>query len=97
MFEMDNHRVKYAANEKESLGLLLVAPDITGNSHLQTTAKQEQIIDKTQDLRENRRMVDFLAHRGNERGAKTDVAVKKLEQLEMERGYAVGCAAAELI
>ena len=55
-----------------------------GGSHLQATAEEEQIVDWTQDLREIRRMVEFLVRRERKLDVKADVAVRRLARLEKE-------------
>ena len=54
-----------------------------GGSHLQGTTEEERIADWTQDLREIRRMVEFLAHR--ERKLDVKAEVRRLQRLEKER------------
>ena len=56
----------------------------TGGSHLQATTEEERIVDRTQDLREIRRMVEFLVRRERKLDVKADVAVRRLEKLEKE-------------
>ena len=81
--EMDETREKHAAGK--DLDLLPVAPDMgAGGSHLQATAEEERIVDWTQDLREIRRMVDFLVRRERKLDVKADVAVRRLARLEKE-------------
>ena len=81
--KMDETRVKHAAGE--DLDLLLVAPNMeAGGSHLQATAEKERIVDWTQDLREIRRMVEFLVRRERKLDVKADVAVRRLARLEKE-------------
>ena len=83
---MDETRERHAADEGEGLGLLPVAPNMeAGGSHLQATAEEEQIVDWAQDLREIRRMVEFLVRRERKLDAKADVAVRRLERLGRER------------
>ena len=60
-----------------------VAPNMEA-SHLQATAEEERIVDWTQDLREIRRMVEFLVRRERKLDVKADVAVRRLERLEKE-------------
>ena len=80
---MDETREKYAAGE--DLDLLPVAPNMeAGGSHLQATAEEERIVDWTQDLREIRRMVEFLVRRERKLDVKADVAVRRLARLEKE-------------
>ena len=55
-----------------------------GGSHLQATSEEERIVDWTQDLRENRRMVEFLVRRERKLDVKADVAVRRLAWLEKE-------------
>ena len=63
--EVDETRERHAAGE--DLDLLPVAPNMeAGGSHLQATAEEERIVDWTQDLREIRRMVEFLVRREKE-------------------------------
>ena len=69
----------------EDPDLLLVAPNMeAGGSHLQATAEEERIVDWTQDLREIRRMVEFLVRRERKLDVKADVAVRRLARLEKE-------------
>ena len=69
----------------EDLDLLPVAPDMeAGGSHLQATAEEERIVDWTQDLREIRRMVEFLVHREGKLDVKADVPVRRFARLEKE-------------
>ena len=83
--EVDETRERHAADKGEGLGLLPVAPNMeAGGSHLQATAEEEQIVDWAQDLREIRRMVEFLVRRERKLDAKADVAVRRLERLERE-------------
>ena len=80
---MDETRERYAAGEDPDL--LQVAPNMeVGGSHLQATAEEERIVDWTQDLREIRRMVEFLVRRERKLDVKADVAVRRLERLERE-------------
>ena len=81
--KVDETREKYAAGE--DLDLLPVAPNMeAGGSHLQATAEEERIVDWTQDLREIRRMVEFLVRRERKLDVKADVAVRRLARLEKE-------------
>ena len=81
--EMDETRERHAAGE--DLDLPPVAPDMeVGGSHLQDTAEEERIVDWTQDLREIRRMVEFLVRRERKLDVKADVAVRRLARLEKE-------------
>ena len=81
--EVDETRERYAAGEDPDL--LQVAPNMeAGGSHLQATAEEERIVDWTQDLREIRRMVEFLVRRERKLDVKADVAVRRLERLERE-------------
>ena len=81
--KVDETRVKHAAGE--DLDLLPVAPNMeAGGSHLQATAEEERIVDWTQDLREIRRMVEFLVRRERKLDVKADVAVRRLARLEKE-------------
>ena len=81
--EMEETRERHAAGE--DLDLLPVAPNMeAGGSHLQVTAEEERIVDWTQDLREIRRMVEFLVRRERELDVKADVAVRRLARLEKE-------------
>ena len=81
--EMDETREKHAAGEDPDL--LPVAPNMeAGGSHLQATAEEERIVDWTQDLREIRRMVEFLVRRERKLDVKADVAVRRLARLEKE-------------
>ena len=83
--EVDETLVRHAPDEGEGLGLLPVAPNMeAGGSHLQATTEEEQIVDWTQDLREIRRMVEFLVRRERKLDVKADVAVRRLERLERE-------------
>ena len=80
---VDETREKHAAGE--DLDLLPVAPNMeAGGSHLQATAEEERIVDCTQDLREIRRMVEFLVRRERKLDVKADVAVRRLTRLEKE-------------
>ena len=82
---MDETRERYAADKGEDPDLLPVAPNMeAGGSHLQATAEEERIVDWTQDLREIRRMVEFLVRRERKLDVKADVAVRRLERLERE-------------
>ena len=64
------------------LDLLPVAPNMeAGGSHLQATAKEERIVDWTEDLREIRRMVEFPVRREKKLDVK---AVRRLARLEKE-------------
>ena len=61
--------------------LVQVAPNMeAGGSHLQATMDQEW----AKELREIRRMVEFLVQRERELDVKTDVAARRLERLERE-------------
>ena len=81
--EMDETRERHAAGEDPDL--LQVAPNMeAGGSHLQATAEEERIVEWTQDLREIRRMVEFLVRRERKLDVKADVAVKRLARLEKE-------------
>ena len=81
--EVDETRERHAAGEDPDL--LPVAPDMeAGGSHLQATAEEERIVDWTQDLREIRRMVEFLVRRERKLDVKADVAVRRLARLEKE-------------
>ena len=81
--EVDETRERHAAGEDPYL--LLVAPDMEARgSHLQATAEEERIVDWTQDLREIRRMVEFLVRRERKLDVKADVAVRRLARLEKE-------------
>ena len=81
--EVDETRERHAAGEDPDL--LPVAPNMeAGGSHLQATAEEERIVDWTQDLREIRRMVEFLVRREKKLDVKADVAVRRLERLERE-------------
>ena len=81
--EVDETRERHAAGE--DLDLLPVAPNTeAGGSHLQATAEKERIVDWTQDLREIRRVVEFLVRRERKLDVKADVAVRRLERLEKE-------------
>ena len=81
--EVDETRERHAAGEDPDL--LPVAPNMeAGGSHLQATAEEERIVDWSQDLREIRRMVEFLARRERKLDVKADVAVRRLARLEME-------------
>ena len=80
---MDETRERHAAGEDPDL--LPVAPHMeAGGSHLQATAEKERIVDWTQDLREIRRMVEFLVRRERKLDVKADVAVRRLARLEKE-------------
>ena len=81
--KVDETREKHAGGE--DLDLLPVAPNMeAGGSHLQATAEEERIVDWTQDLREIRRMVEFLVRRERKLDVKADVAVRRLARLEKE-------------
>ena len=81
--EVDETRERHAAGEDPDL--LPVAPNMeAGGSHLQATAEEERIVDWTQDLREIRRMVEFLVRRERKLDVKADVAVRRLARLEKE-------------
>ena len=59
--------------------LVQVAPNmVAGGSHPQATMDQEW----AEELREIRRMVEFLVHRERKLDVKTDVAARRLERLE---------------
>ena len=61
--------------------LVQVAPNMgAGGSHPQATMDQE----RDKELREIRRMVEFLVHRERKLDVKTDVAARRLERLERE-------------
>ena len=61
--------------------LVQVAPNMgAGGSHLQATKDQE----RDKELREIRRMIEFLVNRERKFDAKTDVAARRLERLERE-------------
>ena len=61
--------------------LVQVAPNMeAGGSHLQATMDQEW----AKELREIRRMVEFLVQRERKLDVKTDVAARRLERLERE-------------
>ena len=80
---VDETRERHAAGDDPDL--LPVAPNMeAGGSHLQATAEEERIVDWTQDLREIRRMVEFLVRRERKLDVKADVAVKRLARLEKE-------------
>ena len=69
----------------EDPDLLPVAPNMeAGGSHLQAPAEEERIVDWTQDLRDIRRMVEFLVRRERKLDVKADVAVRRLARLEKE-------------
>ena len=51
---------------------------------VQATAEEERIVDWTEDLREIRRMVEFLVRRERKLDVKADVAVRRLARLEKE-------------
>ena len=81
--KVDETRERHAAGENPDL--LPVAPNMeAGGSHLQATAEEERIVDWTQDLREIRRMVEFLVRRERKLDVKADVAVRRLARLEKE-------------
>ena len=81
--EVDETRERHAAGKDPDL--LPVAPNMeAGGSHLQATAEEERIVDWTQDLREIRRMVEFLVRRERKLDVKADVAVRRLARLEKE-------------
>ena len=61
--------------------LVQVAPNMgAGGSHPQATMDQE----RDKELREIRRMIEFLVNRERKLDAKTDVAARRLERLERE-------------
>ena len=61
--------------------LVQVAPNMgAGGSHPQATMDQE----RDKELREIRRMVEFLVHRERKLDVRTDVAARRLERLERE-------------
>ena len=69
--EVDETRERHAAGEDPDL--LPVAPNMeAGGSHLQATAEEERIVDWTQDLRDIRRMVEFLVRRERKLDVKAD-------------------------
>ena len=75
--EMDETPERHAAGE--------VAPNMeAGGSHLKATAEEERSVDWTQELREIRRMVEFLVRRERKLDVKADVAVRRLARLEKE-------------
>ena len=81
---MDETGVLSAADEGEGLGLLQVAPIMeAGGSHLLATA-EEQIVDWTQDLREIRRMVEFLVRRERKLDVRLEKEHSQLEDEEHE-------------
>ena len=81
--KVNETRERHAAGEDPDL--LPVAPNMeAGGSHLQATAEEERIVDWTQDLREIRRMVEFLVRRERKLDVKADVAVRRLARLEKE-------------
>ena len=81
--EMDETRERHAAGE--DLDLLPVAPNMeAGGSHLHAITEEERIEIWTQDLREIRRMVEFLVHRERKLDVKADVAISRLEPVEKE-------------
>ena len=55
-----------------------------GGSHLQSMTEEERIEIWTQDLREIRRMVEFLVRRERKLDVEADVAIRRLERLEEE-------------
>ena len=55
-----------------------------GGSHLQAMTGEERIEIWTHDLREIRRMVEFLVRRERKLDVKADVAIWRLERLERE-------------
>ena len=55
-----------------------------GRSHLQAITGEERFEIWTQDLREIRRMVEFLVHRERKLDVKADVAIRRLERLGKE-------------
>ena len=74
--EVDGTRERNAAEEGEGLDLVHVAPNMeAGGSHLQASAKE---------VREIRRMVEFLVRRERKLDVKADVAVRRLERQEKE-------------
>ena len=82
--EMDETRESHAAGE--DLDLLPVARNMEASgSHLQAMTGEERIEIWTQDLREIRRMVEFLVRRERKLDVKADVAVRRVFRLEKER------------
>ena len=55
-----------------------------GGSQLQATTEEERIVDWTQDLREIRRMIEFLVRGEKKLDVKANGTVKRLERLEKE-------------
>ena len=81
--EMDETRERHAAGE--DLDLFSVAPNMEAcGSHLQAVTGEERVEIWTQDLREIRRMVEFLVRRERKLDVKSDVAVRRLARLEKE-------------
>ena len=76
-------------------GLVPVAPNMgAGGSHPQATLNQEW----AEDMREIRRMVEFLVRRERKLDVKADVAIRRLERLERENlqsEFCAGCETAE--
>ena len=77
--KVDETRERHAAGEDPDL--LPVAPNMEAGG---ATAEEERIVDWTQDLREIRRMVEFLVRRERKLDVKADVAVRRLARLEKE-------------
>ena len=83
--EVDETRERSAAEGGKGLDLLQVAPNMeAAGSHLHATTGDERIVDWTQDLREIRRIVEFLVRRERKLDVKADVAVRRLARLEKE-------------
>ena len=55
-----------------------------GGSHLQAMTGEDRIEVWTQDLREIRRMVEFLVRRERKLDVEAEVAIRRLERLEEE-------------
>ena len=71
-------RLVKGTRQKKNLDLLLVAPNMeAGGSHLHATAEEERIVDWTRDLRDIRRVVEFLVRRERKLDVKADVAVSR--------------------
>ena len=76
---------RHVRGARQRKDLLQVASTMeAGGSHLQGTTEDERLVDWTQDLREIRRMVEFLMRRERKLEVKADVAVRRLERLEKE-------------
>ena len=77
---VDETRERSTAEEGEGLDLIQVAPNMEASGqHFEATTEEERVVDWTQDLREIRRMVEFMVRRERKLDVKADVAVRRLE------------------